>query len=127
MKALLTLALIACGTLASAQNTIYSYAIGNWRNGPTVVISPLFETTEQFTTPQLIAKVRHDWPEAFRDTTDIDIQRFATKEEGELSRITLKGKYGVRKLDVLMLDPVPTVPNTGSPSGDPAGTRPHNE
>jgi hypothetical protein len=103
MKTIFTLVLVACITSVYAQNAIYSYAIGNWRNGPTVMISPLFETTEQFTTPQLIAQVKKDWPQAFTDTTDIDIQRFATQEEGELSRITLKGKYGVRKLVVDML------------------------
>ncbi|MBK9419708.1 MAG: hypothetical protein IPN44_01485 [Flavobacteriales bacterium] len=109
MRTMLTLALVACISSMHAQNIIYSYAIGNWRNGPTVMISPLFETTEQFTTLQLIARVRKDWPQAFTDTTDIDVQRFATKEEGELSRVTLKGKYGVRKLPVDMLGSDPSV------------------
>ncbi|MBK8583151.1 MAG: hypothetical protein IPL86_15430 [Flavobacteriales bacterium] len=58
MKTIFTLVLVACITSVHAQNAIYSYAIGNWRNGPTVMISPLFETTEQFTTPQLIAQVK---------------------------------------------------------------------
>ncbi|MBK6409333.1 MAG: hypothetical protein IPF78_06465 [Flavobacteriales bacterium] len=97
---LLSAAFLTCSTAVSAQNTIYSYAIGNWRTGPTVEISPLFETTEMFTTPQLIAWVRHEWPESFTDTTDIDVQRFATIEEGSESRSILKAKYGVRKLPV---------------------------
>ena len=112
MKTIFTLALVACIGTVHAQNVIYGYAIGNWRNGPIVMISPLFETTEQFTTPQLIARVRTDWPQAFNDTTDIDIQRFATKEEGELSRVTLKGKYGVRKLPVDMLGSDPSAQPT---------------
>ena len=108
----------------SAQNTIYSYAIGNWRTGPTVEISPLFETTEMFTTPQLIAWVRHEWPESFTDTTDIDVQRFATIEEGSESRTILKAKYGVRKLPVHMFeqDPMPRTPAApAKPSTQSAG------
>ncbi len=112
----LALGLAMHGAFAQAPNTIYSYAIGDWRNGPVVTISPLFETTEAFTTPQLIARVKKDYP-AFANIIDIDIQRFATVEEGELSRTTLKAKYGVRKLEVNMLEapatpvqeqPVPT-------------------
>lgn len=97
------------GLLAWSQNTIYSYAVGNWRNGPVVTISPLFETTEAFTTPQLIARVKKEYP-AFKDITDIDVQRFATTEEGELSRSTLRGKYHQRKLEVLMVEPTPPAP-----------------
>lgn len=89
--------------LAQAPNKIWSYAIGDWRNGPVVTISPLFETTEAFTTPQLIARVKKDYA-AFSKIMDIDIQRFATTEEGELSRVTLKGKYEARKLTVNMLE-----------------------
>ena len=109
---LLAAAFIACSAAASAQNTIYSYAIGNWRNGPTVEISPLFETTEMFTTPQLIAWVRKEWPGSFTDTTDMDVQRFATIEEGSESRTTLKAKYGMRKLTVHMFeaDAMPKTP-----------------
>lgn len=109
MKHLRTLfaasALFASAVLhAQAPNPIWSYAIGNWRNGPVVTISPLFETTEQFTTPQLIARVKQEYP-AFRDITDIDIQRFATVEEGQESRLILKGKYERRQLKVDLLEP----------------------
>ncbi len=115
MKARVSLSILAavlCASAASAQNTIYGYAIGNWRNGPVVQISPLFETTEMFTTPQLIKWVRGQWPEQFTDTTDIDVQRFATIDEGALSRTTLEGKYGVRKLPVNMMEaePMPKTP-----------------
>ncbi len=97
-------AFMAMCSAASAQNVIYGYAIGNWRNGPTVEISPLFETTEMYSTPQLIAWVRQQWPKEFTDTTDIDVQRFATTEEGLESRTTLMRKYGMRKLQVHAID-----------------------
>ena len=104
-------ALITNALLAQAPNKIWSYAIGDWRNGPVVTISPLFETTEAFTTPQLIARVRKEYA-AFAHITDIDIQCFATPEEGELSRTTLKGKYEMRKLTVNMLEAEPAPAET---------------
>lgn len=103
---LLMLLLSGMALLAQAPNTIYAYAIGDWRDGPVVTISPLFETTEAYTTPQLIARVKKDYPD-LATIKDIDIQRFVTVEEGELSRTTLKAKYGVRKLEVKMLEPSP--------------------
>lgn len=123
---LLAAAFLACTAVATAQKSVYSYTIGNWRNGPTVEISPLFETTEMFTTPQLIAWARQQWPGSFTDTTDMDVQRFATIEEGNESRTTLKAKYGMRKLPVHMIEaehmprtpqaPIrPVAPPTGTP------------
>lgn len=106
---LLLPALLAVGLSAHAQKVIYSYAVGNWRNGPEVVISPLFTTTEQRTTPQLIAQVRASWPGSYTDSTDIDVLRFATREEGEESRTTLQRKYMARKLDVRLLEGAPAV------------------
>ncbi|MBK6831776.1 MAG: hypothetical protein IPG92_14000 [Flavobacteriales bacterium] len=41
MKHLLSIALLLCGISTLAQNTIYSHAIGNWRNGSVVYITPL--------------------------------------------------------------------------------------
>lgn len=104
---LLTLLLVFAVFAVYAQDgpkTIYGYAVGNWRNGPVVVISPLFETTEQASTPQLVARVRLEYAE-FKGITDIDVQRFATAEEGNESRTTLRAKYQVRKLEVLMVEP----------------------
>jgi hypothetical protein len=105
IRSLLFLVVLLTGTVLRAQapQTIYSYAIGDWRNGPVVVISPLFETTEAFTTPQLIARVKAEYP-AFKDITDIDIQRFATVEEGQDSRRVLKSKYLRRELKVDLLE-----------------------
>ena len=99
-------AFLANALLAQAPNKIWSYAIGDWRDGPVVTISPLFETTEAFTTPMLIKRVKQDYT-AFANIMDIDVMRFATVEEGELSRTTLKGKYEARKLTVNMLESAP--------------------
>ena len=109
MKRLLLLPLLLAAAMvlrAQAPNTIYAYAIGDWRNGPVVTISPLFETTEAFTTPQLIARVKKEFA-PFATISDIDVQRFATVEEGELSRTTLAQKYGVRKLQVNLMEKQP--------------------
>jgi hypothetical protein len=122
---LLSAALSLVGTFAFGQNTIYSYAIGNWRNGPTVEISPVFKTTEMFTTPQLISWVRAQWPESFTDTTDIDVQRFAGLDEGNLSRTELKAKYARRKLPVHMIDAatLPSTPDKPEPPRKPGTSR----
>jgi hypothetical protein len=103
MKAILTATLLIITCALSAQNTIWSHAIGNWRNGPTVYITPLIETTEAFTTPQLIARYRAEYPE-LKDVVDLDVLRFGTPEEGNESRRVLQAKYGVRKLPVVMLE-----------------------
>ncbi len=104
MKHLFALLLLSVGLSAAAQNTIYSHAIGNWRNGPIVYITPLVETSEAATKAQLKERFRGEHPE-LKDTpdADFDVLLFGTKEEGEDSRNTLKAKYGVRKLEVVML------------------------
>ena len=115
MRPLLTIALLAICLSASSQNAIWSHAIGNWRNGPMVYITPLIETTEAFTTPQLIARYKAEFP-ALQDVTDLDVLRFGTPEEGEESRRTLKAKYGIRKLEVVMLEMPKEQPITPSPA-----------
>lgn len=120
-----TLVLLAsfywCSTnMVQAQNTIYGFAVGNWRHGPVVELSPLFTTTESFTTPQLVAWVRQQWPASFTDTTDIDVLRFATVEEGKENRATLHAKYGQRKLAVHLIEAA-TMPHTAE---RPEGTSP---
>lgn len=114
MRTLITSIFLTIGLVGSAQNVIWSHAIGNWRNGPTVYITPLIETTEAFTTAQLIARYKAEYPE-LKNVTDLDVLRFGSTEEGEESRKTLKAKYGMRKLEVVMLEPpkerpVPPVP-----------------
>lgn len=102
MKVLITALFLLTGSTLAAQNTIYSHAVGNWRNGPVVYITPLIVTTEAFTTAQLVEQYRNAHPE-LSDVKDIDVLRFATPEEGEESRRSLKAKYGMRKLEVMML------------------------
>lgn len=108
MKQLITLALLLSGYSACAQNTIYSHAIGNWRNGPVVYITPLIETSEAMTKPKLREQYRAQYTE-LKDIpdTDLDVLLFGTKEEGEESRVSLMRKYGFRKLDVVMLETEP--------------------
>ncbi|MFT3885987.1 MAG: hypothetical protein QM724_11315 [Flavobacteriales bacterium] len=106
MKHIVTLfgaLLLFCATPLKAQNKIWSYGVGNWRNGPVVIITPVFETTEQFTTPQLIARIRKEYTE-LAGITDIDVQRFATPEEADDSRTGLVAKYGRRQLEVELLE-----------------------
>lgn len=102
MRTILTLALLIGTFAASAQKTIWSHAIGNWRNGPIVYITALIETTEAETTPYLLEVYKRDFFP--KDVKDIDILRFATQEEGEESIRTLTAKYGLRKLEVEFLD-----------------------
>lgn len=102
MKILITALLVVASCALQAQNTIYSHAVGNWRSGPVVYITPLIETSEAFTTAQLVERYRETHPE-LRDAKDIDVLRFATADEGEESRRSLKAKYGMRKLEVVML------------------------
>lgn len=106
MKHLFTLALLLGSLGAAAQATIYSFAIGNWRNGPTVYITPLIETTEAATKPQLMEQFRAEYPELKGiPAMDLDVLLFGTREEGEEHRATLRQKYGIRKLPVEMLAP----------------------
>jgi hypothetical protein len=51
-----------------------------------------------------------------KDVTDLDVLRFGTPEEGEESRRTLKAKYGMRKLEVVMLELPKEQPITPSPA-----------
>ena len=115
MKHLFALLLLSVGLTAAAQNTIYSHAIGNWRNGPVVYITPLVETTEATTKAQLKERFRSEHPE-LKDIpdADFDVLLFGTKEEGHDSRNTLKAKYGIRKLEVVMLE-APLSKSTAQP------------
>lgn len=105
MKHFLCLVLLSFGLSAAAQNTIYTHAIGNWRNGPVVYITPLTETTEAATKPQLKEQFRAAYPE-LKDIpdTDLDVLLFGTKEECDDSRRTLQRKYAMRKLEVVILE-----------------------
>ncbi len=105
MKHFFALAFVLSAFGASAQNKIWSHAIGNWRNGPTVCITPLIETTEATTKQQLKEQYRADFPELKNIVdADLDVLLFGTKEEGEESRTSLQRKYEYRKLVVVMLE-----------------------
>ncbi|MBK8500229.1 MAG: hypothetical protein IPL52_15755 [Flavobacteriales bacterium] len=108
MKQVLTLSLLLFGLTTLAQNTIWSHAIGNWRSGPVVYITPLIETSEAVTKPKLKEQFRAQFTE-LKDIpdADLDVLLFGTKEEGEESRVSLMRKYGFRKLDVVMLEARP--------------------
>lgn len=103
MKHFFALVFALVSFAAIAQNKIWSHAIGNWRNGPVVYISPLIETTEAETKPQLALWFRREFPE-LKDVKDLDVLLFGTKEEGDESRRVLELKYGLRKLEVVMLE-----------------------
>jgi len=110
MKHILSLALLLGAFATQAQSTIYSFAIGNWRNGPTVYITPLIETTEAATKTQLKEqfRARHAELRAIPDL-DFDVLLFGSREEGEEHRLGLKPKYAYRKLAVVMLE-APSAP-----------------
>ena len=67
------------------------------------------------TKAQLLERYRTEFPE-LKDipASDLDVLLFGTREEGDESRRTLQAKYGMRKLQVVMLekpkDPAITVP-----------------
>jgi hypothetical protein len=112
MRPWITAALLIIGIGGAAQSlpaartrTIYSHAIGNWRNGPMVYITPVIEASEAMTKAQLLERYRTEFPE-LKDipASDLDVLLFGTSEEGEESRRTLLAKYGMRKLQVVMLE-----------------------
>jgi hypothetical protein len=105
MRHLLFATLLLFGLSAAAQRTIYSHAIGYWRNGPVVYITPLIEASESMTKAQLTERFRARFPE-LRDIpgNDLDVLLFGTREEGEESRRTLHAKYALRKLQAAMLE-----------------------
>ncbi len=107
MKQLFALLLVCTGLSAGAQNIIWSHAIGNWRNGPVVYISPVIQTTEAETKPQLAQFFRREFPD-LKSVTDLDVLLFGSREEAEESRTTLQAKYSVRRLEVVMLE-VPAI------------------
>ena len=116
MKSLALFILIGLSRVVSfGQNTIYSYSVGNWIDGPVVYLAPVIETTEAFTTPQLIEQLKRAHEE-FVGIKDIDVLRFATHEEAVESRRILHAKYLLRPLEVVLLGDHGTV--EASPRSD---------
>jgi hypothetical protein len=102
MRTILFAALLLAAFTVQSQKPIHAYAVGNWRNGPVVYITPLIQTTEAFTTPQLIARFREQFPEPI-EVTDIDVLRYVDSDSGEESRRSLQAKYRMHKLQVVLL------------------------
>jgi hypothetical protein len=104
----LPLLLLSCLAI-HAQDTIWSHAIGNWKNGPVVYLSPVIETSEAVPKARLTEQYKEQFKE-LREAADLDVLLFATPEEAEESRQTLRMKYGTRKLEVVLLE-TQTVPS----------------
>ncbi len=105
MKHLLIAALLLGGLTTAAQNTIYSLAIGNWRGGSPVYITPVIETTEAMSKAALEALFRAQHPELKDIAKDnLDVLLFGTREEGDDKRMQLQRSYAYRKLEVMMLE-----------------------
>lgn len=121
MRTLIASLLLLTSQALLAQKPIYAYAIGNWRNGPTVQMTEVFETTEQFTPEQITARVKAEYI-AFKEITDTDVQFFTEKPTAHENQKVLIGKYAMRKLPVLVTAPDGTVvdrwPAEAAPKSD---------
>ncbi|MEO8067889.1 MAG: hypothetical protein ABI599_09375 [Flavobacteriales bacterium] len=101
MRTLFAFLVLLASQALLAQKTIYAYAIGNWRNGPTVQMTEVFETTEQFTPEQITARVKAEYV-AFKEIPDTDVQFFTERSTAQENQKVLIGKYAMRKLPVLV-------------------------
>lgn len=96
----LAISLLLISTAAAwAQKPIYAYAIGNWRNGPTVQMTEVFETSERFTTEQIMERVMKEY-EGFKHVADHDLLLFTDSAEAISNQRVLVHKYAQRKLGV---------------------------
>ncbi len=102
LRAHIAVVALLAGAGVHAQKAIWSHAVGIWRDGPVVYITPLIGTTEAVRTTELLQRYREEFKE-LREVRDLEVLRFATPEEGNDSRTALKAKYAVRKLEVVML------------------------
>ena len=104
MKHLFAVCLLLVGLSSAARNTTYTQAIGNWRNGPVVYITPLWELPEQKTDEQLKEMFRAAYIE-FMDIQDdgIKVLRFETKQRGNRSVISSEREYGYGKHKVVRI------------------------
>ena len=101
MRTLLLATLLALASGALAQNDIYALVVGNWRNGP-VLLSPVLETNEAATDVMLVEPLRREHA-SMKEASEIDVLRFATREEAEAHRGSLIAKYGKRGITVVEL------------------------
>ena len=80
----------------------YYYVIGNWKNGPEVLMSPPFVGSEQKTMDQMIQEVKNEYSE-FKGVNDVDIVIEPSKDVAEHSIKLLTAKYKNRGLKVKLL------------------------
>ncbi|QQR85953.1 MAG: hypothetical protein IPJ76_15295 [Flavobacteriales bacterium] len=99
MRTLLASLLLLMATAALAQKPIYAYAIGNWRNGPTVQMTDVFVTSERFTTEQIMERVMKEYG-SFKHVADHDLLLFTDSAEAMNNQRVLVHKYAQRKLGV---------------------------
>lgn len=124
MRTLLASLLLLSATAALAQKPIYAYAIGNWRNGPTVQMTDVFVTSERFTTEQIMERVIKEY-EGFKHVADHDLLLFTDSAEAINNQRVLVHKYAqrklgvqVRKADGTLLQEIPqAVPPVVAPDG----------
>ncbi|MFZ1688215.1 MAG: hypothetical protein WAU70_12370 [Flavobacteriales bacterium] len=110
MRTLIASLLLLASQALLAQKTIHAYAIGNWRNGPTVQMTDVFETSEQFTTEQIMARVKAEYV-AFKDIIDTDLLLFTDTPSALKNQEVLIHKYAQRKLPVHVTSPDGTIVN----------------
>jgi hypothetical protein len=101
MRTFLTSLLLLSASLLLAQKPLYAYAIGNWRNGPTVQMTEVFETSERFTTEQIMARVKEEYV-GFTEVTDHDLLLFTDSAEALSNQHVLVHKYAQRRLGVMV-------------------------
>ncbi len=118
MRTLIASLLLLASQALLAQKPIYAYAIGNWRNGPTVHMTEVFETSEKFTTEQIMARVKAEYA-AFKDITDTDLLLFTEREEALNNQKVLLNKYAQRKLAVKVTSTDGKVVDRWPPAGHP--------
>lgn len=77
----------------------YYYIIGNWRNGPEVLIGPPMQGSEQKSMEQMKAEAIKQLPN-FEGVRDIDVVIESSLQAAEQSRQILASKYKRRELTV---------------------------
>lgn len=99
MRTIIASILLLTAAAAFGQKPIYAYAIGNWRNGPTVQMTEVFVTSERFTSEQIMEQVRKEYS-GFAHVADHDLLLFTDSAEAINNQRVLVHKYAQRKLGV---------------------------
>ena len=108
-KLLFSLGLLSISSLVPAQtpqqpaaNTIYVYMVAK-QDAKNIVISEVMEATELMKHADLVAMFQQSHPDVSTPHS-MEGLRFATKEEAETDRATLKAKYEKTGKSVTLLD-----------------------